>query len=425
LENAELEPDFSVSSMPARVARGVAVICVSVLALTIAAVAYLHPTLHVAGPTPTAAYRVSSLEFVDASTGWVVVEFASGGYAILHTEDGGLTWSRQLTVAGQGHSHYLKFFDTAVGLFGLIGTTPQLFRTSDGGRSWTSRPVPKVAGSVLSWSWVDSYFGWVLVSGTSATSPLPAYLYRTEDGGISWQNLGVPAPAPDQVFQVDFSYFTTGWLSSANGGAYAYKTGDYGQSWSRVPLPAPTGGWPQGGTYMVAAQPTSGGGVAATVVFFTALRGRKGQGAVIRDFPPLTVGAFDGGRPVTYTYATAIGDKNLGPIPQAAAPNQAEFGTLDNGASWKAITIPSSGAIGYFDAADWWWVGAGRLASSRDGGTSWTEARGVDAQEPLPGSLQVLDRLHAWFAGADAARPMLETTDDGGAHWRVVPLPRL
>jgi photosystem II stability/assembly factor-like uncharacterized protein len=422
MDDAEPEPDFSLSPMPPRAARGLAVISVSLLAITVTAIAYLHPSFRAAGPPPNAAYRVSSLDFVDPSTGWVAVDFQSGGYAILHTEDGGITWARQLTTAGRGHSHYLKFFDSAVGVFGILGTTPEIYRSSDGGRSWTALPLPKVHGTVLSWSWVDSYFGWFLMSGTAPQSPVPTYLYRTENGGVSWTNLGLPAPAPDQVFEVSFPFFTTGWLSSANSGPYAYKTGDYGDTWTRVPLPPPPGGWPSGGQFLVATEPTAGEGLAATVVFVPTLQGRKGQGAIIRDFPPLTVRAFDGGRPVTYTYAT-IGDKNLGPIPQAQAPNQAHLGTLDDGASWRPIAVPStSGALGFAGAADWWWVGAGTLAFSHDGGASWSAEHGIAARDPVPGSLQVVDAEHAWYVTSDGP---LEATADGGAHWRLVVLPAI
>lgn len=419
----------SIELVPARVVRAVALIAASLLAIAAAGVVYVAPNLPALGRSQPivashgAHYRISAIDFIDAATGWIVVDFDSGGFSILHTDNGGATWTTQLSGIEHGRAHYLKFFDVAVGVLGLVGTTPQLFRTHDGGQSWTSLPVPDSSGSVLSWSFVDSYFGWALISGTTAMWPLPAYLYRTEDGGQTWKNLGVPAPAPDQVFEVSFTYLTTGWLSSANGGPYAYKSGDFGETWKRVPLPAPPGGWPTGGSFMVAVQPTSDGGVAASVVFFPALSGRKGQGAKIHEFPPLTVRAFDGGRPVTYVYATPIGPGIAVTVGQAEPPNQTELSTLDNGASWAAMTLPSSGgAIGYLDAADWWWVGAGEWARSRDAGVTWSSAADIDVQEPLPGSLQVLDSLHAWLISSYHSVPVLQATDDGGKHWRMVSL---
>ena len=45
------------------------------------------------------------------------------------------------------------------------------------------------------------------------------------------------------------------------------------------------------------------------------------------------------------------------------------------------------------------------------------------ANIPIPGSLQVLDRDHGWFAALEGIRPVLEVTSDGGGHWQKVKLP--
>jgi photosystem II stability/assembly factor-like uncharacterized protein len=429
MEASGLESGFSGSPSP-RVLRGIALIGVSLMALVAVTIQYADPQLVSSlrrspiSTTPAASYRISAIDFVDPWTGWIVADYDSGEYAIIHTDDGGAVWTPQLTDVDAGRGHYLKFFDAAVGVSGSIGTTARLYRTVDGGQRWIRLQVPDAKGSVLSWSFIDAYYGWVLISGSSAEFPLPAYLYRTDDGGRTWQDLGVPASSPDQVFEANFTYFTTGWLSSANDGPYAYKTGDFGETWTRVPLPPPSGGWPAGGTFLVAVEPTSDGGVTAAVVFFPTLRGRKGQGAEIRDFPPLTVGAFDGGRSVTYSYATPIGSGVTTSVPQALPPNQTQLTTRDNGASWTRISVPSTdGVVGYLDAADWWWVGAGRQAVTRDGGETWSATSDVDVQAPLPGSLRILDRLHAWLIGTYRSRAVLEATTDGGRHWRMVSLP--
>ena len=429
LASGELESEFSALAWR-RVLRGIALIGVSVVAILGVTIQYVDPQVVASlrhsqiRAAPSSSFRISAIDFVDPSTGWIVAEYDSGEYSILHTDDGGVTWSRQLSGRNAGRGHYLKFFDTAVGVSGFIGTTARLYRTVDGGLTWMSIPVPDARGLVLSWSFIDSYYGWVLISGTSAESPLPAYLYRTDDGGRTWQDLGVPTLPTDQVFEASFTYFTTGWLSSAGDGPYAYKTSDFGESWSRVPLPAPPGGWPTGGRFLVAVQPTSDGGVTATVVFFPTLQGRKGQGAKIRDFPPLTVRAFDGGRPVTYFYATPTGSGVTTSAPLALPPNQTQLSTRDNGASWSQISEPTvGGAVGYLDASDWWWVGAGQQSITRDGGETWSATSGIDVQAPLPGSLRILDRLHAWLIGTYRSQAVLEATADGGRHWRMVSLP--
>ncbi len=429
MEAAEPQPDFE--SPYAHVRRAAALITASIVTIALTGVLYLHPSLPALGRSqaaatsaPERAYRVTTVDFVSPSDGWVAVDFASGDFAVLHTGDGGLSWTRQLSGAADGHTKFMRFFDSAVGVFALTGTVPLLHRTADGGRTWMSLPGPKVAGTVLSWSFVDSDQGWLLARGASGAQPLLTTLYHTGDGGFSWANLGHPVAAPDQAFQVSFSYFTTGWLSSASSGPYAYKTRDFGVTWDRVTLPAPEGGWPHGGQFLVAVQPTSGGGAVASVVYFPPIKGRSGVGADIRSYPPLVVRGFDGGRPHTYIYTTVIDQVASGPFAVEQPPNQAQLSTLDNGSSWSPIDPPStSGAIGYFDAMDWWWIGGGRWASSGDGGATWTSPRGIGVIEPLPGSLHVLDREHAWFAGSTGPRPVLEATDDGGGHWRMVLLP--
>lgn len=425
------QPDFEYESPYGHARRAAALIAVSIITIASTGVLYLHASLPAVGQGPAAAtsapqqaYHVTAVDFVDPSDGWVAVDFASGDFAVLHTGDGGLSWTRQLSGAADGHPKFMRFFDSAVGVFALTGTVPVLHRTADGGRTWTSLAGPKVAGTVLSWSFVDSDEGWLLVRGASRAQPLLTTLFHTGDGGFSWADLGHPVAAPDEAFQVNFSYFTTGWLSTASSGPYAYKTRDFGATWARVPLPAPPGGWPNGGQFLVAVQPTSGGGAVASVVYFPPIRGRTGVGADIRSFPPLVVKSFDGGRPHTYIYTTVIDQVAGGPFAVEQPPNQTQMSTLDNGSSWSPIEPPStSGAIGYFDAMNWWWIGAGRWASSQDGGATWTIPRGIGVIEPLPGSLQVLDRDNAWFAGSAGPRPALEATADGGVHWRMVLLP--
>ena len=433
MQAAQLETDFD-SAMPrARAGRAVAVITLSLIAILATGVAYLRPSLTLF-PSKTATstsplhsdYRVVGVDFVSPSTGWLVVDFVSGDYAVIHTTDGGTTWTRQLTAPSGGRSKFAKFFDASVGVVALIGSEPVLHRTSDGGQSWVSRPATKQPATVLSWSFVDSDHGWMLVAPQGAGVLLPERLYRTEDGGLSWSDLGRPVPGPDQAFQANFSSLTTGWLTTASSGPFAYRSQDSGATWSRAPLPAPSTGWPAGGQFFVAVRPTSGQGVVASVVHFPNLVGRTGVGGKIRAYPPLTVRAFDGGRPRTYIYTTLLDQVATGPWAKDSPPNQTELGTTDGGKSWSNVTVPSTmGAIGYFDAADWWWVGEGMWAGSADGGASWTEPRDIGVIEALPGSLQMTDREHAWFAGLSGARPMLESTDDAGLHWTLQTLPLL
>ena len=430
MQAADLETDFDPGMPRARAGRAMALIAVSVVAILVTGAIYLHPTFGLSpvpaqqgGPQPHTDYRVASVIFISPTAGWLVVDFPSGDFAVIHTTDGGATWTRQLTAPSQSHAVYARFFDDLSGVVALVGARPVLRRTVDGGHSWASIPALTSSSSALSWSFVDSLYGWMLARETAAATPR---LFRTEDGGVTWHDLGVPVAAPDRAFQVQFSHFTTGWLSTVSAGPYAYRTNDFGASWTRVPLPMTELGKPAGGQYFVAVRPTTGLGALATVVYFPPVKGRTGIGGIVRAYPPLTVRAFDGGRPHTYIYTTVLDEVVAGPFAEEPPPNQAELGTVDAGKTWSAVAPPGeTGAIGYFDASHWWWIGAGMVAGSADAGATWTEPRDIGVVDPLPGSLEVMDREHAWFAGQSALRPGLEMTDDGGRHWTLMPLPPL
>ncbi|HYS98918.1 MAG TPA: YCF48-related protein [Candidatus Dormibacteraeota bacterium] len=427
-----MEADPDSSSSRARAQRAVAAIAVSMIALVCTAVAYAHPSLPwpatATSKNPTgalqSAYSVSAVDFIDSKTGWVVAQFPSGNVAILHTTDGGTSWTRQLSLSGNGHAQYIKFFDMIVGVFAVLGGSPVLYHTYDGGASWAATPTLSPDASLLSVSFIDSRHGWMLARQTGETPGSPANLYRTEDRGRSWINLGQPLPIPRQAYQVRFSSLTTGWLATSGPEPYAYRSEDLGDSWSPVALPSPRGAWPASGQFFVGVQPTSGGGALASIVYFPPVKGRSGVGGSIRAFPPLTVRVFDGGKPDTYTYTTVLDRLSIGGRAGAQAPNETVLSTVDDGTTWTPIRPPSgAGAIGYFDAADWWWVGAGSLSRTTDGGVSWTDPETIGVVEPLPGSLQLLDDAHAWLAASVGSRPVLESTDDAGLHWRIVLLP--
>jgi photosystem II stability/assembly factor-like uncharacterized protein len=408
----------------ARVGRAVVLIAMSFLAIAAGGVAYLHPTLPsvttAVAPAAHVPYHVAAVDFVSPDVGWVVAEFETGDYALLHTIDGGVSWTTQLSAPTGGNQQYVKFFDTMAGVFALVGTRPVLNRTTDGGRTWAAIPALSKHSTVLSWSFVDSERGWMLADPGTGSRPR---LYSTDDRGWSWRDLGPPVADPEEAFGAQFSFLTTGWLATASRGPYAFKTGDFGVTWTRVRLPIP--GWDVGGggRFFVDVHQTSSSGVIASVVYFPEFLGRGGVSGMIRQFPPLAVPFYDGSRPNDYIYSTMIDQVVGAPNSAMQAPAYELLRSLDNGATWVAIDPPAlSGTLGYASKSSWWWVDAGAWSQSADGGLTWTRHPGVDLIAPLPGSLQVLDGDHAWFAGVRTRA--LETTADAGRHWRLVTLPQ-
>jgi photosystem II stability/assembly factor-like uncharacterized protein len=113
---------------------------------------------------------LTAVKFIDAKTGWCV----GYGGLIMHTIDGGRTWSRQPVPT---HEHFLSvsFFDDQNGF--AAGLNGALVHTSDGGKSWIIQapPVKVHLQRVLA---VDRSDGWAV--GASGT------VLHTTDAGRHW-----------------------------------------------------------------------------------------------------------------------------------------------------------------------------------------------------------------------------------------------
>jgi photosystem II stability/assembly factor-like uncharacterized protein len=443
-----MEPDEELRpSTPGagRIRRAIALMAVSVVAIAIATVAYAHPQSSVGSSRPQAApavasYQLAAIDFVNPSTGWIVAELSNSDFAVLHTSDAGSSWTRQLSGRGGDMGEYARFFDTHNGVVVLLGPQAIMFQTSDGGTTWSRGDLQAGGGQVVSADFIDAWHGWLLIEVSNLGGPVTEALYRTEDGGATWLDVGDPVTAPNTAIRAVFRDPLHGWLYSLSSEPFAYSTADGGATWGRVALPQPPAGWPSAPAgslgheeFFVAARPTTGAGVAATVIPIAPPKGRSADGATFLGYPPLTVRSFDGGGSVMYVYTT-LADVSpyrytniLSEAGQVVTPNasaQVELSSLDGGSTWKTADMPSTdGAFGFTDALDWWWIGSGAWATSSDGGVTWTGRHPLGVLAPLPGSLQVLDPDHAWFAGMAGIRPVLETTADGGYEWTMVTLP--
>jgi photosystem II stability/assembly factor-like uncharacterized protein len=167
-------------------------------------------------------YTLQSIEFVDANTGWVIVNFLTvPGGNIFKTTNGGVTWDQQ-TIGTTDSLAALDMVDANVGYITLNSSNRPIYKTTNGGMNWTPVTTPFL-GQIRSVRAVDAnlvYLG--IGSGTNRVG-------KSIDGGVTWQQIALPATA--DVVSLDFSDANTGYVAGQSLNAL-FKTTDGGATWS-------------------------------------------------------------------------------------------------------------------------------------------------------------------------------------------------
>lgn len=140
--------------------------------------------------------KQDGISFINPDTGWCV----NGSGKIFRTNDGGLTWTNQLTQAGT-YFRCVAFIDKNTGFAGNIGT---------------------------------DYFPGV-------TDPVP--FYKTTDGGTTWAPVSYTGPAVKGLCAIDYvatpfinagildTNYTIYAMGRVGGPAYMLKSADNGNTW--------------------------------------------------------------------------------------------------------------------------------------------------------------------------------------------------
>lgn len=190
---------------------------------------------------------ISRLFFLDERRGWAVRSAGTGDNLLLRTTDGE-TWEEAGTIA-QHLADYLFISPTV----GLVAMGAEVSRTQDGGRRWTrtgncvamvemgglTRKEPCKLRAI---HFPSRSVGYAVGEGAGDFF----YLMKTRDGGRTWTTSAVPGGAGYEVF---FTDERRGFVRTYSG--KMHRTEDGGDTWRAIPAIArsdikfadPTVGW--------------------------------------------------------------------------------------------------------------------------------------------------------------------------------------
>ncbi len=218
----------------------------------------LSLTMPHALPTLTAGQplAVRYTKMINADEGWGVVNAGDDSDYIMRTKDGGKTWfdvtpaKFTLTDATVDLNSHEFFPD---GKHAWLTSTDEhgswIWSTQDGGNTWAQAKLLEPQGSPVLLSFADEKHGWVLLSGCCAAGNDPAQIYRTTDGGRSWiltaDSLGfggkIGGLSTPYHTGIAFANAYEGWMTFATisgEGGIAHTT-NAGRSWRNAKLPVP------------------------------------------------------------------------------------------------------------------------------------------------------------------------------------------
>jgi len=313
---------------------------------------------------------------------------------IFRSTDGGFTWT---PVPNPSDSTLVDIERVAGPVLSAIGATGQALRSHDGGETWVRLPAPG-PNDLREQFWLDTQHGYLVGS----------YLARrTSNGGQSWE----PLSGVDEMQPMSEIFFTDGSHGVILGDSHVWRTSDAGATWSGEmvhPLSYMGDAIVLGPAHYLVCTNLEGAMLWETTDGGTEweLRLLAGWGAFL-DFDQLADG----------TLILSSDDGDL-------------FRSTDNGRTWTnstdaAFDPPTSiiGAIGIgpggFGAAGTINASPSRWFRTQDGGSTWEP----QPEGPtIPSCTQILywDADHAIAAG-DYGR-MWRTTD-GGEVWSAVDLP--
>ena len=296
------------------------------------------------------------------------VVWASGQRgSVLHTLDAGAHWTRD-TIPGAGALDLRAIAATSATTAHAISIadSSRIYRTTDGGRTWSRRWSATRKGTFL-----DAIRFWDAQHGIAMSDPVDGkfLLLTTSDGGDSWQE--IPADRIPPAIEGEGGFAASGsclavWGSShvwiATGGAAkarVYHSADRGRTWAvnDTPLRA---GIPSAGIFSVAFRDAQHGVIVGGDYQKPALFGR--DVALTNDGGATWALVDSATAPGGFRSAVAF-------VPGARAPTLVAVGltgtdeSRDGGKTWMHVDSTAYNSVGFASEAFGWAVGPkGRIA---------------------------------------------------------------
>lgn len=283
--------------------------------------------------------KQDDISFVSPDIGW----YGNGAGKLYRTINGGESWEKVWEQTGT-FVRALGFVDERNGFLGNVGTeyypnvtdTRPLYRTRDGGLSWTPIEAPGIE-IVRGICGIDIVRERRIFQGDVATAQIihaagrvggPAALLRSVDGGETWRTIDLRSHA-GMILDVKFFDARNGLLCAASSdnleqaNALVLRTSDGGETWIRA--------------YQSS---------------------RRFENCWKMSFPSRQIG-----------YATV---QNY----EEGATQRVVVKTTDGGATWRELPLVDDARVREFGlgfvTADWGWVGTSTTGfETHDGGATW------------------------------------------------------
>lgn len=175
------------------------------------------------------------IEFVNETSGWILESLS-----IRHTKDGGVTWTKALSVLTAGvEGQPTRMFVINETTLLAVGTEGQVFLTKDSGATWKIQTLGNKPDFRDVW-FSDKENGWIC-GYTSGSKSISMVLFATTDGGESWIDF---SHAQAEMMPSSLCFVENeGWISAhhyfedGSRKASLLHTDDGGNHWTSMPVP--------------------------------------------------------------------------------------------------------------------------------------------------------------------------------------------